>query len=346
MKKIITLLGSVLLLTIGCERRQLGGCFDDSYALIPVKIDWSQSGFTDENASKDPDDYVHRVSLRFFPKEGGEAFDRYLEGNITEGKIMVPVGEYSVIVFNESVEDQSWSDRISFTDINDYNRFAANKVLNKEPQSYFNISQSEPLVIEPPRLASWALDEFVVSREMATKTRTRQTLKPTPALDEMLYRLTHIVMYPLTYDVNVLLPVDNLKYAQQIMGHKRGFSRKVYMGSRKTEDQASSFLFKFNGRKWTDADKTHGTTEWTFRSFHTLPDPSSKHFVDLHIIMTTGAQHIPEIPFRFDVTDQVKTHASKAPVNRINIVLPSISLPKTEGGVNVGDWDDEDIIIK
>lgn len=346
MKQLALLLMGCLFLFSSCERRPLEGCDDTAYALIPVRIDWSQAGFPLLPESKDPDDYVHRVSLRFFPKSGGEAFDRYLETNVSEGEIMVPVGEYHVVVFNESVFDVSWNDQIRFTDINDFERFAANKVIDTTPQDYFEVPQDQPLVKEPPRLASWSLGDFRVTYSMTEQYKANAGSHKLTAEVEVMYQsLTQIVMYPLTYDVNILAQVTNLKYAQQIMGHKKGFSRKVYMASRQTEKLPSSFLFKFNGRKWTDADKVNGTTEWTFRSFGKMPS-EIRYLIDLHVILTDGTEFKPEIPLSFDVTDQVMGTTTKAPIHQLHIVLRDIVLPVTEGGVDVGDWDDEDIIIQ
>ncbi len=320
-----------------CERRPLENEFAET-ALIPVKIDWSGSNIP----VTDPDGngYVHRVSVRFFPKNGAPAFDRYLETNVIEGKIDVPVGEYSVVVFNESVHDIYWEDAVYFTDVDDYANFAACKK-SDDPLNYefYTPQPGEELIVEPLRLASWSLDDFVVTNEMITRTRSISRA-PLPA-DAMENALTHVVMRPLTYTVKVTAWAENLCSAQVIQGAMRGFAKKVYMGSGRTEQAPATHVFKLNSRRWDDGDQKHGTVTKSFLSFGKVPQ-TAQYSLNMDVVYVTG--EVSDQPHLFDVTDQVN---SPSPTSDADIsVAVDLHLPLKEGGINVGDWEDEVITIK
>ena len=338
---------TLLLITPSCDRRPLEDEFAET-ALIPVKIDWSKSGIA--VTQPDGNGLVHRVSLRFFPTNGAHPFDRYLETNVIEGEIEIPIGKYNVVVFNESVHDVYWEDAIYFSDVNNYNSFAANIVADS-PANYplYTPLYGELFAVEPYRLASWNLDNFEVTREMVTYSRSRNRSSIT-LRDTHYDELTNIVMRPLTYNVTVVAKVENLCSAQQIQTAMRGFSSKVYMASARTEQIPVTHIFNLNGRVWDDpANPIHGTTRKTFLSFGRLPQ-AAQYWVNLDVLFTTGELFVPEQPLLFNVTDQVGESEVSVGIDvNINIdidIAIDIELPYVEGGIHVGEWDDEYIILQ
>ena len=349
MKKAFTTIFYAALLSLiinACERRPLEDDFAQT-ALIPVKIDWSKSGI--DVTTPDGNGLVHRVSLRFFPTDGSPAFDRYLETNVIEGVIEVPIGKYNVVVFNESVHDVYWEDAIYFTDVNNYNNFAANIVADS-PANYplYTPIPGETLIVEPYRLASWNLDNFEVTREMVTYSRSRN--RNSLARAEGCDKLTCVVMRPLTYNVTVVARVENLCSAQQVQTAMRGFSSKVYMASARTEQIPVTHIFNLNGRVWDDpANPVHGTTRKTFLSFGRLPQVA-QYWINLDILFVTGEFFLPPRPLLFNVTEQVGESEVSVGIDvniNINIdIAIDISLPYVEGGIHVGEWDDEYITLQ
>lgn len=328
----IILMGTLAALSLtSCERRPLE---DITYgpAKIPVKIDWSESGIPVSQPVGE--DYVHRVSIRFFPKDGSEAFDRYLEGDVTQGSIEIPAGNYSVVAFNESVADPYWTNSITFSDVNDYSNFAATIV--PDDITLYPIYKSVPnenIVVDPHKLASWSLDDLEITQDMA------QSTCGVPDNSKITTALTHIKMRKLTYNVNVLAEVENLKSAQLIIGAIRGFSNKVYMASGKTAETPSTHVFAFNARKWTDDTQTDGTTEKNFSSFGLLP-VTSQYFLPMNVLFVTGEVYEPSTPLLYDVSSQANSYANTDMKIRVKLALP-----KKEGGINVGDWEDEEHIV-
>ena len=322
------------LLFTACRRRPLEEEFGVS-ARIPVKIDWSRSNIPVTETRGNG--LVHRVSLRFFPKDGSPAFDRYLELNIFEGEIEVPVGEYSVVVFNESVYDIYWEDAITFSDVDDYEKFAAT-ILPDDPARYpfYRPIAGEQVIVEPYRLASWSLDDFTVTKEMVARTRSKTRMASRADVPE--YALTKIVMRALTYNVNVTAHVENLSSVQLLQGAMRGFARKVYMASAETETPAT-YIFKLNSRVWDAGSNRHGTVSRSFLSFGRLPG-SEEYWLNVDAVFIDGTVHDEEL--LWNVTERVVSN----PDGAIDIDIDlNIELPLITEGIFVGDWDDETIKI-
>ncbi len=319
-----------------CVRRPLEDDFGVT-ALIPVRIDWSRSNISPNEGRGN--DYVHRVSLRFFPKDGSAAFDCYLELDVTEGEIEVPVGDYSVVVFNESVYDVYWEDAIEFGDVDSYEGFSAT-IISDDAAKYplYHPLEDEELIVEPFRLASWSLDDFTVTKETVTRTRsTRGSPSDDPNAPEN--ALTGIVMRALTHNVNVSAHVENLSSAQLLQGAIRGFSRKVYMASGETAPAPATHLFKLNSRVWDAGSNKNGTVSKNFLSFGPLPSVG-EYWLNVDAVFIDGTVHDEEL--LWDVTQQVIAHPKDA--IDLNIGL-DIELPLITEGIFVGEWDDEIIKI-
>ncbi len=314
-----------------CERRPLEDDFGVT-ARIPVKIDWSRSNIPVTDASGSG--YVHRVSLRFFPKDGSAAFDRYLETNVIEDNIEVPVGEYSVVVFNESVDDVYWEDAILFSDVDDYENFAATIVpADAAKYPFYRQLAGEELIVEPLRLASWSLDDFTVTEDMVARTYARTKVSSQATDPEN--ALTHIVMRALTHNVNITAHVENLSSAQLLQGAMRGFARKVYMASGETTRTPATHIFKINNRVWDDVSKKHGTVSKSFLSFGRLPGPE-EYRLNIDAVFIDGTIYDGQL--LWDVTGEV----ASAPPEAIDIDIGiEIQLPLITDGIFVGDWEDE-----
>ncbi len=258
-------------------------------ARIPVKINWAKSGFeiqSDGSPTKQGDGSVHRATIRLFPTDGSEPIELYLEGNVFEGVIDIPVGEYSVIAMNESIYDSYWQgsesggfQSVVFESVNSYEDFSARvRNSNTNPTGYFFTEyQSEDYqFIQPPlRLASWSLDTIIVTQEMADYSQGVVGAKLEGVDKEMFYALTRdnltdedgIDMRAMTYNVSVGLRVKNLSSVSTIRGAVLGFvdraNMRTAMGYRETATKTMVQYFTFNGRKnWYDADDQYMGDGW------------------------------------------------------------------------------------
>jgi len=332
----------MMLLLSSCYRRLIEEDEIRQEALIQVNIDWNSSGI-DSNT-------IHKVSIRFFPKDdNGAAFDCYLEGNESQGEIMVPVGSYSVIVFNEAINDANyWANSIVFSDENSYNDFAANAVTLSETARlqqfpYYVPQQGEQFIIEPiRRLASWSLDNFEVTDNMILVT---QGYRPASSLtveeNNMLNALKQITMRALIRPVTITAQVENLVSAQTMYLAMQGLSRKVNMATGITTHSPSTYLFILNGRQYA-LNQRDGTARNTFLCFGRTPEPES-YIITADILLRSNVLYEPTTPLLFNVTNQlISGYQTNVPVN-LNI---SIILPYIEGGVAIDDWgDDEELTV-
>lgn len=325
----------------GCMRRPLMD-LDGETALIPVKIDWSQSNIDVSEDDPTGSGLVHRVSLRFFPEDGSPVFERYLEGNIFEGTVRVPVGRYDVVVMNESVSDVLyWEDAMTFSDVDDFDSFAA--TLNPMPAEdmasefpFYRPEEGENTVVEPFSLASWSMEGFEVTEEMATRSVASRAGGTPDAL-------TGIVMRCLTYDVNVSARMINLVSAQRIHLAAKGFARKVFIASARTAADPSVYLFML-GPSYAEPGDKNGTASRSYLSFGRVPTAGARYGMSMDILLTDGVLYTDDAPLLFDVTGQVEAGTG----TQINIDLTvddSIDLPEVEGGIAVDDWDDDQITL-
>ena len=332
-------LRSILALTVlmmvfdACQRRLLE--YDEIYpaALIPVQIDWNATGFIVSGNNRD----VHKVSIRFFPKDGiGEVFDCYLETNVSQGEIAVPTGKYSVIVFNESLQDATfWAGRIAFTDVNSYSDFTANAVLLSDAARlqqfpYYQPQPGEIFIVEPLRLASWSLPDFEVTNNMILVSQGQRPPSILTAEENTMFNaLTQITMRALTRPIGVTARVENLSSARTMYFAMQGLASKVNMATG-LATTPSTYLFILNGRQY-ESNQRNGTAQSSFLSFGRTPTPES-YKIGADILLTSNELYDPAPPLLFDVTDEFNNTNISINLN-INIVLPFI-----EGGIAVDDW--------
>lgn len=332
MKKLYKLMLSALFLATAtaCERRSL--CDDCPCDMsIPVKIDWSISGIT-PNSGTDVD-FVHRVSLRFFPEDGSPAFERYLEENVFEGEIRIPAGIYSVVVYNEAIDDVYWSEAVRFENTDDYNLFSANIVeISPESYDFYTPQPGETFAAEPLKLASWSLNHFEVTQSQQNSGDDRGVTNDA---------LTKVKLRRLTISTHVIADVTNLKAAMRMEAALTGIASKVYMASGKTEVLPTTHLFTFRSPVWDDETKTDGWVERRLLTFGRLPQPSS-YLLNLGVIFVTGERYNPDTPLRYDVTDQVIL----SPQNDNIEIRVHLTLPEVNGDINVGEWEDEEHLIQ
>ena len=332
----IMLLSPVMMMMFfaSCKRRLLEEDEIFPAALIQVNIDWSATGINIPSE-------VHKVSIRFFPKDGvSPVFDCYLESNPRAGEILVPAGEYSVIVFNEAVQDALWNNRVVFTETESYSNFAANAVLlsNAARQQFpYQPQPGERFIVEPLQLASWKLDDFEVTNNMILVTQGhRPATSLSVAENNMLNALKQVTMRPLTRPVTITAEVENLISADTIYLAMQGLASKVNMATGNTTNDPSTFLLFLNGRQYAN-NQRDGTARKTFFCFARTPQPES-YYIAADIKLRSGIIYQPT-PRLFNRTQEFIDEFESNLLINLKI---DFSLPFIEGGVAVDDWGDDE----
>jgi hypothetical protein len=330
------------------------GDFTPETALIPVHIDWSKSGLKVEE--------IHRASVLLYPEKGGEPLEYRLEGNLTDKEIQVPIGIYSVIVFNESTDPTDWKS-ITLKDKESYQKFAA-VALEVTSRGFYSRADDFPLIDNPDPLAAWSLDKFEVTKEVLLRSRsrsrstrnTRADSRAEEALDEQVESLSNIVPTPRIETMTVTARVENLDSSTQSTGILNGMSSGVYMASGERMTTTGAHTFILNGRQYDDTDddgeSDDGTTTKTFNVFGR--QPADAH-VDLYLdfLLTDGTLFPRQ---SFDVSNMIERDTEAIPVSNSilvgmedrdpdsddhEIILPDLNVKA--GSVTVGEW--EDVIV-
>jgi hypothetical protein len=337
----------------GCIHRELEGDLDPETALIPVHIDWSKSGVDTTT--------MHRASVLLYPEKGGEPLEYRLEGNLNDKEIQVPVGIYSVIVFNESTDPTDWAG-ITFTDKDSYGKFAAVALEVTSRGFYSRAADNFSLIENPDQLAAWSLPRFEVTKEVLLRSRssrnTRANSRAEEILDETIASLSNIVPTPRIETMTVTARVANLTSAMQVTGILDGMSSGVYMASGEKMTTTGAHTFILNGRQYDDTDddgeSDDGTTTKTFNIFGRQPPTAH---IDLYVdfLLTDGTLHPRET---WDATNMIEQDTEAIPVaNSLLVGLVSrdpddpdheISLPDmdVEAGITVGEWDEVVVPMK
>jgi len=332
---VITVLLIVLTLALGsCTRRTV----DEEYserALIPVRIDWSASGV--------PVAGMHRASVWLFPDDGSTPLEYRLESDLTYREIPVPVGVYSVLVFNETTDTGDWNG-IIFTGKNRYETFAA-MAIPDAVRGFYSRSEELPLIVNPEPLAAWSLNRFEVTTEMMKRTRAIARGSSSSYRNMLINEvpdLTVVKPLPRFERVQITAYITNLASSMQITGTINGMAAGVNMVSGEMVSAPAAHAFILNGRVYEDNEKD-GTTTRTFHIFGRSPVPDAQHTLYLDCLLTDGTLH-PR--FAFDVTQRIYANTSSIVKTHIinlgfeiddTIVLPELGVG---AGISVDGWDE------
>lgn len=304
----------ILILLLSCERRPLEDG-DNGTVIVPVSIDWSVSHI--------PVGEIHRASIWLFPKAGGEPLEFRLEGNVTYKEIAVPVGSYSVLIFNETTDSTDWNS-IGFRGTDKFETFAA--YARPEPQKGFYVRDKELLVKNPDMLAVWSSDIFVVTDAMVKSGRPGLTdIQPLPCVDVAI-----ITVY-----------VVNLKSVFQATGLLQGMSDGVLLASGKRLSTIGVYPFLLSNREYSSNNKD-GTIKTVFNTFGEVPQSGAQYGVQLDFILTDGTG-LPAM--FFDVTglidrvivDHLTTLNINLGMREQPVILPELDI---DAGISVDDWEE------
>ncbi len=332
-----------VLMSGGCTRRLL----EDEYiptAVVPVSINWSASGV--------PVEEMHRASVWLFPVNGEEPLQYHLEGNLNYREITVPVGVYSILVFNETIDDADW-EGITFTGTNHYETFAAMSIPDAG-RGLYTRSDTLPLVLTPEPLAVWSLDRFEVTPEMVNSTRSianTRSGEQRAALENVAPGLTMIKPEPRIKQLTITAYITNLSSSMQVTGTIDGMAAGVYMVSGEKIPSTVTYPFLLNGRVYEDNGKD-GTTTRTFNVFGKVSDRKAHQKMTLDILLADGTLYPRET---FDATGLMVINPEPViPTYMVNVgydnangdhltVLPDMG---TEGTISVGGWDEVIVPVK
>lgn len=347
---LVVLIMLSFLLLVSCERRPLEEETIDK-AIIPITIDWVTL------AHMDPDhdaENLYRASVWFFSKDGavfnGKRYKEFRLDDPKGGTVELPIGHYSVLIFNNSIDE--FSDNVGFRGTDQYDTFE----YYAQPASTLarNRAGLENPVKEPDLLAAWRRFEYEVTPQMVRESRSLTS----PMSDaerkkarEDLRKLLGLQPERLTYTVHTSARLLYLKsLARPAEAVLVGMAHSVKLASKEVSLTPSSFAFEMNNRKFDSSTSKHGRIEAYFRSLGMLASAGAVYELRLRFTLTQayeGSATYPpstQEPFGFDVTSLLRSQP--APHADYCVHLDAgIELPDLVSGsfdADVDDWGDED----
>ena len=245
----------VLIAGNSCRRQIL----EDPYlffARIPISIDWSESLINEDN--------IHNVSIYVYPQNGGEPL-KFISDNINFNVLELPVGTYSIIVFNEMIGNMNG---ITFDKINLYSEFYAHTIF-EDKKLLFELESNDKIVKNHEQIALWKLDHFEITQEMLEHTRTfefEQNIASVKSIAEP------IKPTPITYINDIYIEVENINNAQLFECVFYPAATKAVMSSKiRSNPLGHRNIYKFNmiDVKFLDASKTKA--ELHYKLYTLLP---------------------------------------------------------------------------
>lgn len=309
-------------------------------ALLRVVVDWSDSGLTDADAESGLD--VHRLSLRFYPLDGGDVFERYLEVDLYSGSVDLPVGRYAVVAINESVDDYYWSGALSFVNTDSFDDLAV------------ELSTSDSGVSSAAKgLAAWSLSLLEVTSDMISYSRDVTGVGDVPVVaalsayeQQQLAALEAVDMVAITRNLQVGVTAENLGSIQTLTASVSGLTRSVNISTGRQFVDPTTHTFELSNRDYTAtrASSTAALPDASGRAWDSqltlghADDATHSYELNLDVVLTDGTIHTDDEQLTgVDITSTITQTASTSDYQ----VEHSITVPQvTSETVGVESWGD------
>ena len=334
------------LLIGGCDKQR--DLYDATSPLLSIEGDWIPSlGMADMS---------HKATVVLYGN-GGMNKQYFLKPKSVEAK--VTKGTYDILVFNGLFfsEDDTNLDQVYFKNTHNVHEFEAFVTEGTESK---RLTKAEGEFIASNDME--LLTSGLMTKEVEGKTgyflKYENGKNGFPSYEDYIEDEVRIIPRPVSYNTQITVNLKNPNSAFAANGALRGFARSVRMSSGMPSHLDATHQLKLNNLKYTDPDNTeYGTIESplfvTFGPPLDLPD--RKYEFDLTIVLK-DATVVHKI---FDITDQIlpviaaiKNNQSAEVEVPVSLVIPielRIDLPVVEegkggGGVDIGEWGEDEII--
>lgn len=234
MKKNIILISLTVLLFSACDTRR--EIHEDKGLWTRIAIDWSE-------ANIDP----NGASIWIFPHDGREPI--VVLTNDTKDSVRLRKGEYSLLVFNETVSEHQF---IEFRGTDNYSTFAAYCKPLKTSNKY--VKAGDNTASSPNVLASASYDNLTITREMIeSDSRPSLTFK-----SKRVVSLVNVVVH--------IEGVDNAARSGSALSLS-GMAEGVNLSTGKTLSTSVRHMAILNNRTYYPGDLGAGTMSSSFYSF-------------------------------------------------------------------------------
>ncbi len=344
-KLILTYIIAVVALFVACDTRR--EIYPNNGVIVEVSLDWDELS----KATKAQVDKPNGATVIFFPVDGGKP--RQLLTNHTMDKIMLPIGVYNVLVFNETVNGH---DYMHFEATDRYETFRAVWEESELGSKYSRAGDTRAVTQTDDLLLVDRLEGFEITAEMSINHEVAKLTFAPQLINGDMKVTVHIDGMDNVAKSGSLLFVD---------GMARGYN----LSTGKTDGGEITHLMVLGNRAFDDGSYKNGTMSamfYTFGDATPIVRADGTNSVTFRIKLRNGEFH-DDIPY--DITNEVESQASSPSLSkRINIkveigamtpgddspnskpiVLPDV--PDTEDpssgsgfDATVGEWGDDVIV--
>ena len=315
----------LLLFTTSCERREITYYME---AEVSITADWSRANLDHES------DYG--ATAVFYPKAGGKP-KTVLLGDRTQGKVRLPKGHYSVIIFNRSFNDFSG---LAFKGTDKYNTLEAYTV-KVESRVVTKTNETRDVIVNSPeKLASDAIEEFEITEEMLGNYSNTQLARGCTQDGCSL----HFTPRELTQTVQVEVKVKGLHNVKQAHCTLSGVPTSVFLASGQTSEHTAIQEFALGNPVFDENSYTDGTITGTLNVFGF--DSELPHDMDLKATLVDGKTVVEqtfkevETSEKADETGIISLHISA----ETHETIPDVKPEDGAGSgfdAEVGEWGEE-----
>lgn len=320
--KNIPLVTLTLLITASCQRQPLCEFGEHTNsARIELTLDWEGSNLDT--------DQIYNISIYAY-SQGDSISYKKVSGSIYSAYIDLPVGEYSLLVFNDFVGDLQG---MEFSNTERLNLFSVDITAQSDSSDiYYQVESDEVLATTLGQLARWKMSSLEVSEDMVwcSYCQAENYLNSTTILE--------VEPVSVTTPTIVEVSIDNLNNAAYIEVTIKGLASGIYLSSlNRFDSSGSTTLYSLELDSRTYSSSSDGVAVGEINTFGKLQDETLSYQVAIEIILNNGEK----LSYTRDITSQILSQDNTELFISLSSDSDMITLPESSSaGFGVENWGD------
>ncbi len=317
----INLIALALLIANACQRQPLCEFGEHTNsARIELTIDWEESNMDTDN--------IYNISIYAY-SQGDSLSYKKVSGSIYSAYIDLPVGVYSLLVFNDFVDDLQG---MTFSNDEKLNLFSVAITAQSDSSDiYYQVESDEVLANELGQLARWQMSGLEVSEDMVWCSYCQA--------ENYLNSTTILEVEPVSVTTPTIVEVsfENLNNAAYIEATIKGLASGVYLSSLNRFDSSDSttlYSLELDSRTYSSSD---GVAKGEINTFGKLQDETLSYQAAIEVVLSNGEK----LSYTRDITSQILSQDNTEIYISLTSDSDMITLPESSSiGFGVEDWGD------
>lgn len=315
---------------------------------VQLNIDWSQTAFSPEHPTYDPENALNGVTVFAFDAETHRLVAEFPpEAEWRRPKLRLDPGKYELVVINDS---RSELPSIRFNTHHTFDAFSACAVTDAPDTVFSSI---------PEYLTSAAVRDVCILPEQHEYEYDR----PDASNTQVTVQEIDVVERPVTKRINIKVNVKGINYCKGMLpSFMTGLSGSANLVTRQPEKRQVVYVFNLNNRKFRNEARTEATLSQSFNSFSFNEEnmrEGTRFNITLNFLLVNGQTYTASA----DVTPQLELWLEEHTIDcdldldidiTFDVTLPEAhpsdpDTPQEEGGFapDVSNWNDieQDIVM-